>query len=66
MKLIKKGIVPEERIWKGTCRRCNSEFEAVQSELQNIESCPREHYEFCHASCEVCETGDVILYPVKI
>ena len=37
MKIIRKGSIPANRIWEGTCTLCNSLIEAEQNELKNIE-----------------------------
>ena len=51
MRLVKKGNTKE--LWKGTCLRCRSEFEADKSEL-NIAHCPREGYAYAKEKCTEC------------
>lgn len=62
MRLIKKGKNPDNRIWRGKCNRCQSEFEINQSELTNIKSCPREAYDYAEVSCTECK-GEIMFYP---
>jgi hypothetical protein len=65
MKLIKAGN-KHKRIWRGTCRHCDSEFEDTDEtvRLGKVERCMREHYEFAHRDCPECGSESaVILYP---
>lgn len=32
MKIIKKGILPQDKIYRGTCMRCKTVIEATQTE----------------------------------
>lgn len=61
MKLIKKGRLPEEKIWHGHCRTCNSEFECQQSELTAINYSRDGYVGF--AKCTECSMGEIIFYP---
>ena len=61
MKCIKRGTLPQERIWTGTCKNCHSIYEAREGEL-TIENDIRENYSFARAKCELCEY-DFFLYP---
>ena len=70
MKLIKSGN-KLKRIWRGTCRNCESEFEDTEEivRLGKVERCMREHYEFAHRDCPECgrKAGRaVILYPTEL
>jgi hypothetical protein len=61
MKCIKRGTLPQERIWTGTCNNCRSIYEALEGEL-TIENDIRENYSFARAKCELCKY-DFFLYP---
>lgn len=68
MKVIKVGVRPEDRPWKGTCRACKSVVEAKESELNNIQDDPREGGKFCWAKCPVCGVGaygGLLFYPKR-
>jgi hypothetical protein len=62
MKCIKRGTLPQERIWTGTCKNCHSIYEALEGELTKIENDIRENYSFARAKCELCKC-DFFLYP---
>ena len=62
MKCIKRGTLPEERIWKGECHNCHSVYEAREGELTNKENDFRDNYSFAKARCELCKY-DFFLYP---
>jgi len=64
MKCIKKGKPPEQRLWQGECYHCNSIFEALEGELTNIQSDPRDNTRIGKAVCEVCNK-DFVLHPIK-
>lgn len=70
MKLIKTGN-KHKKIWRGTCRNCDSEFEDTDDNVRlgSVESPTEERcYEFAHRDCPVCgrKAGQaVILYPIK-
>lgn len=64
MKCIKRGTLPENRIWKGECHNCHSVYEALEGELTNIENDFRENARFARAMCEICKSN-FVLYPVK-
>jgi hypothetical protein len=69
MKLIKAGN-KLKRIWRGTCRNCESEFEDTEENVRRgkVESCIREREEFAHRDCPECGRkagGAVILYPIE-
>lgn len=68
MEIIKRGNVPSERIWQGTCRACKSIVRAKQSELTNIRDEQRENTQFSWEVCPVCKIGPyggLLLYPKK-
>jgi hypothetical protein len=63
MKCIKKGTLPENRIWKGECHNCHSVYEALEGELVDIKGDHRNnHSTFAKAKCELCKY-DFFLYP---
>ncbi len=62
MRIIKYGQIPEERVWRGKCRICNSIIEAQQDELKLTQDSRNEiHGE---AVCPVCGKN-MFLYPKK-
>lgn len=62
MQIIKRGIIPSEREWKGTCYHCKSVIEAKQDELK-VESNQHDG-EWGDAKCPVCESS-MNFYPKK-
>lgn len=64
MKCIRRGTAPQSRIWEGDCLNCNSKFEALEGELENIVSDPIDHARMANAKCEVCN-AEFWLYPKK-
>jgi len=60
MKIIKRGTPPAKRIWLGTCQSCDSQAEAEESELVNIQHDQRESLSFCWMPCPVCHAGKTI------
>lgn len=68
MKLIKRGVPPAERIWRGKCNMCNSEYEAIQGEivakLDEGHQDMKDHLRIVQAKCEVC-SRQFILYPAE-
>ena len=55
MKVIKQGIIPSERIWRGTCQQCRSEIEAKESEMTHM----------CEAGKSDTGYGGVLFYRVS-
>lgn len=55
MKIIKPR--DPARVWLGRCRKCNAEAEAVESEMTNITSDPREGWRFSWEKCPECGAG---------
>ncbi len=51
MKIIQRGILPEERIYTGTCTYCVSHIEATHAELR-------------HTACQLDGDGHVGSCPV--
>ncbi len=49
MEFIKKGKVPKEEFWVGTCNKCNSILRAEGSELKITDD-----QLFAHADCKLC------------
>ena len=62
MKITKKGTLPSERVWVGTCRSCKSEAEAQESEMTHITDDPRERTSFSWEKCPVCGLGGITGY----
>lgn len=60
MKIVKVGKSLRHEVFHGTCPHCESEMEEERSALR-VERCPREHYEFAHATCPVCDMGFVMV-----
>lgn len=58
MKITKRGTPADERTWLGTCRSCNSEAEAKQSEMTHITHDQREGGSFSWEKCPACGAGD--------
>lgn len=54
MEIIKRGQLPGDRPWHGTCYHCKSEIRAKESEL-DVYSDQREGGEYAVADCPVCE-----------
>ena len=52
MQIIKRGVIPAERKWRGNCFHCSSIMEAKQSEL-TIQSNQRDG-EWATTKCPVC------------
>lgn len=71
MKIISHGIVPQKRIWRGTCRTCETVAEAEEGELSNITHDQREGGRFAWCRCPVCSAGGhdgyggMLFYPMK-
>lgn len=53
MKIIKRGIPSEDKVWLGTCTNCNSIIEATRRELK-FDSFSRPGEDFGRADCPVC------------
>ena len=58
MKMIKRGLNPQDESWHGKCNSCNSEFEAPRSELSDIKTGDQRDDPFCWYQCPNCGTGD--------
>ena len=63
MRLVKRGNDPKFEIWKATCYRCKSEFEATQAELTITDDQRDGRFGRANESCSVCGGRDVIFYP---
>ena len=53
MKMIKRGIMPEEREYRGICFKCGSEYEAEMREL-NCDSFDQREPPAYYINCQVC------------
>ncbi len=62
MKITKQGTPASERVWLGTCRSCNSEAEATESEMTHINYDQREGGSFSWEKCPVCGIGGITGY----
>jgi hypothetical protein len=60
MQIIKRGQLPIERDWKGTCINCSSVIEAKQSELISSQRSD----EWKTGNCPVCN-NIMKFYPKK-
>ena len=68
MKITKQGTPPSDKVWVGKCHSCNSEAEAVQSEMNHI-SYARDGSSFSWEKCPVCganNSGSGMLFYPKI
>jgi hypothetical protein len=67
MKITKRGIIPEEKIWYGKCLICNSEAEATRKELLTLSRNQHCVTDTCIAvDCTVCSKHEgMIFYPFK-
>lgn len=54
MKIIKRGVLPEDIIWQGKCCRCKTIAEEKQSELEVVHD---RDGSFAWHICPVCKTG---------
>ncbi len=62
MKIIKRGKLPSQKKWRGTCRQCKTIVEALQEEL-SVTSDQRDG-EIGTANCPVCKT-QMFFYPLE-
>jgi hypothetical protein len=62
MKLVKRGIPPQEELWKGTCRSCKSEYEAIKKDIVDKIIFSKAIRDHAKETCEVCGE-DFFLYP---
>jgi hypothetical protein len=53
MKIIKRGIPPQDRVWKGTCSVCGTVAEATGQEMNDVTT---DFYgdTYSRESCPVC------------
>ena len=51
IKLIKAGI--DTKTYSSKCYNCKAIMEAHEDDL-NVETCPREGFEFAHETCMTC------------
>lgn len=58
MKITRRGTIPSQKIWVGVCRKCNSEAEAFQYEMNHITHDDRNGDSFSWETCPVCGAGD--------
>lgn len=75
MKMIKEGKISDvinsnywraERNWRGICSYCNSEWEALQSELNDIKTCVFTKKRIAHINCDFCNNkSPVTMYPTN-
>ena len=53
MKVVVKGTIPEERIWEGTCGRCNSVMEEEGGKLKIMVE-TNKPLSYATTQCPVC------------
>lgn len=53
MKILRRGNLPENSIYRGTCNHCKTEFECAQHEGKLV---LRPSTSFLEVSCPVCQT----------
>lgn len=72
MEIIKRGVPPPERLWRGTCSKCESVAEAFERELTKVTQDPRDGTKHSWEICPVCSAGvpsmgnygGMLFYPV--
>lgn len=65
MEVVKRGKLPGEIEWRGTCSRCKSVMKEKAANIKNAEAGDyRSEGPLAHAECPVCG-GDFVLYPVS-
>lgn len=52
MKILKKGVIPGDRLYVGKCHHCSTEVEAKQSELRFTDSLKGP---YGSADCPLCQ-----------
>ncbi len=52
IKILKRGEIPSEPMWRGSCRNCQSEIEAPRHALDPIHDL--KGYEHGYLDCPVC------------
>lgn len=58
VKMTKQGVLPKEPIFKGVCKRCKSEYEAVQDDLEYYS----DYHDSYHTSPCLLEGCDALVY----
>ncbi|WP_186194456.1 hypothetical protein [Burkholderia gladioli] len=53
MKIIKQGILPQYREWKGKCYFCGTEFECLQNEGEY--AIDQRDGDYLRVNCPICE-----------
>lgn len=61
MKIIKRGEIPEEKVYRHTCRTCKTVFECTKGEGKMNYGNQRDPGDFITINCPVCH-GDCIIY----
>ena len=64
MRCTKRGVPPEEGIWRGTCRSCKSEYEATKKEIADKIAFSKTIRDYAKEICEICGEN-FFLYPIK-
>jgi hypothetical protein len=64
MRCTKRGIPPQEEIWRGTCRSCKSEYEATKKEIADKIVFSKTIRDYAKEICEICGEN-FFLYPIK-
>jgi len=69
MRILEAGTRPGERIWTGSCQKCNTVFSARQDELKKItHEDQRNGGVYAHVDCTFCDAkapGAVVLHMTK-
>lgn len=70
MEITKRGLLPEERKWKGVCAYCGSEAKASEHEMGYIDYDSQRNTQFSWVKCPVCNRGGnrggMLFYPAKV
>lgn len=61
MKIIKRGVLPQERVWSGTCHTCGTQAECFEAELKVTHD--QRDGTFGQTDCPVCNER-MCFYPL--
>jgi RNase P subunit RPR2 len=64
MRIISRGIKPEDKLYRGTCKNCKTVFECNRSEGK-YENDFREGGGFLRVTCPLCQSNTEIAYERK-
>lgn len=57
MKVIKRGVIPSEKLYRGRCRTCDSIIEATHDELKHTSD--QRDGDYHSALCPVCQLSTI-------